>query len=145
MGNCKDNDFSICSKGDTAELKKIRDVVYNRAIDFGFADDLASKITLAVDEACSNLVRHAYRNDATKEICVKIETENSNFIVKIFDEGSPFNPIEVSSPNMDEYFKELKRGGLGIHIIKLIMDEISYVPSNDQIHMNMLCLKKALH
>lgn len=135
----------LCASGDNSELERIRDFVSRKASDFGFDDATTQKITLAVDEACSNVIRHSYKFDTEKQICISIGSIGEEFIIKIFDEGGEFNPLKVESPDMSEYLKNFKKGGLGIHIIKLIMDEIQYTPNVGDPARNMLCLKKYLH
>ena len=132
----------ICACGDFSELHKIRNFVYSKAQVFGFDDNDASKIALAVDEACTNLIKHSFNLDKTKEFCVSVEPSSFNFTVKIHDKGQPFNPMEVDKLDMNEYFKNYKKGGLGIQIIRAVMDEIRYVPSGEEGRENELILTK---
>src|SRR3989339_1556417 len=99
----------ICACGDFSELHKIRNFVYSKAQVFGFDDNDASKIALAVDEACTNLIKHSFNLDKTKEFCVSVEPSSFNFTVKIHDKGQPFNPMEVDKLDMNEYFKNYKK------------------------------------
>jgi serine/threonine-protein kinase RsbW len=131
----------ICAISDYSELYKIREFITDKALRFGFSEEDAAKIVLAVDEACSNLVRHAYKFDKNQNICVHIETNLNQFIVNILDNGTPFNPLEVPEPDMKEYFIALKRGGLGIQLMRKVMDEIDYQPMNPQNNVNTLKLK----
>lgn len=135
---------NICTSGDFSELEKIRDFVASEAVRFGFSGEDSQRIALAVDEACTNLINHAFKRDPLRKICVEIEPAPNQFVVNILDDGSPFNPLEVPQPDMKEYFKNFKRGGLGIQIIRLVMDEISYTPQNDKMKKNVLQLKKVL-
>ena len=134
----------ICASGDTAELAKIRAFVEERALKFGFSEADVMKITLAVDEACSNLVRHAYHHDKNEQFCVRVETKGDQFIVSILDNGPTFNPLNVASPDMKEYFKKLKPGGLGVQIMRMVMDELSYIPASQTQPQNALRLAKNL-
>ncbi len=140
----KYNNNNFLALSDTSQLEKIREFVTIRAIDFGFDELNSGQIALAVDEACTNLIKYSYKFDPNKTIKIQIETQNNQFIVNILDNGQPFNPIDVSSPNMENHLKNYKRGGLGIHIIKNIMDEISYSPASDNVSENILKLKKKL-
>ncbi len=135
----------IYTIGDDAELIKIRDFVQDKAIGFGFDEMEAQKIALAVDEACTNLIKHAYKLDPTKNIYVEIDTASNKFTVNIYDEGSPFNPMDAPTPDMKEYFSKYKHGGLGIHIMRLVMDEIAYFPAKTGNTKNLLKLTKILH
>ena len=132
----------ICVSSDFGELTHIRDFVIHKALEFGFLEDEAFRISLAVDEACSNLIRHAFKMDASQRICVLIQTDSNEFIVDIQDMGFPFNTLDVAPQEMMEYFKQFKKGGLGIHIMRSVMDGISYQPSQDKAVPNTLRLKK---
>jgi serine/threonine-protein kinase RsbW len=140
------NKKSITSVSDFAELERIRDFVRCSAMKFGFAEDEAQKISLAVDEAVSNLIKHAFHLDSEKQIKIEVESRNNWFTVNILDDGKPFNPLEVDTPNMIEYLKNYEKGGLGIHIMKLVMDKIDYVPSHARgDSRNILRLSKQLN
>jgi serine/threonine-protein kinase RsbW len=138
-------DNTICTAVDPVELSRIRDFVKSKAEVFGFGDGDCNRIVLAVDEACSNLIEHAYKKDSTKLLCVEIDSLDKDFIIKILDNAIPFDPLKVKQPDMEVYFKTLKRGGLGIKIMRLVMDEILYYPSNEQNQVNTLILKKHLN
>ncbi len=131
----------LCIPGELIKLAEIRGFVQSRAVQFGFDEDQVYKITLAVDEACSNLIRHSFKLSETNNICVEIQYETDKFIILISDNGTPFNPINHNPPNMNEYFKTFQRGGLGIHIIKSVMDDINYSVQSDK---NTLKLTKYL-
>jgi serine/threonine-protein kinase RsbW len=135
---------TICISSDTAELSKVREFILQNAIAFGFSDEQSYKISLAVDEACSNLIRHAFKLDAKNNIYIEIEISTGIFSVKILDNGIPFDPLTVESPDMKEYFKQFKHGGLGIYIMRSVMDEIKYFPSSNNNSCNILKLTKLL-
>lgn len=135
---------SICTSGSSQELERIRDFIDYWATEFGFNKIDTNKIILAVDEACSNLIKYAFQNKIENEICIKIETKKPDFIINIADDAPPFDLTERPDLNMNEYFNVMKRGGLGIHIIKNVMDEISYKPSGNKRNKNILKLKKQL-
>mgnify|MGYP000905311068 CR=1 FL=1 len=134
----------ICISSDFAELIKIRDFISDKANNFGFSDDQINKIVMAVDEACTNLIKHSNKFDKAKNICIQVETDNKLFIVNILDDGIPFNPINYPSPDINDYLQKPKSGGLGIFIIKRVMDNISYIPSNKKTPHNILRLTKYL-
>ena len=86
----------------------------------------ASKIALAVDEACTNVIKHAYRFDASKRITVTITPGNGIFEVSIIDTGKQFNPDAIETPDMKEYLTHFKKGGLGVYLMKTLMDKVEY-------------------
>ena len=134
----------LCANSDLVELFRIRKFVNEKAELFGFSDQDASQIGLAVDEACTNIIKHSFNFDKNKNLFVKIEPNRDFFIINISDDGKPFNPLSIPDVDMKEYIKQFKRGGLGIHIIRKVMDEIEYFPSKGNNTMNILKLKKSL-
>lgn len=142
----KDCENCLFTISDSSELEKVRNFVSKGATKFGFDKKISYNISLAVDEACSNLIKYAVTYGGESEIQVRlISSEKNIFIVAISDDTKPFNPLSIQSPDMAEYFKKLKKGGLGIHIMKLVMDEIEYIPKSQYQERNILMLKKALN
>ena len=110
----------------TEELIAVREFVSQAAQKFGFNDEEVSKIALAVDEACTNVIKHAYKFDPSKKITVTVRGENSELEVCIRDSGLRFNPSELRSPDMKEYLSHYRRGGLGVYLMKSLMDKVEY-------------------
>ena len=134
-----------CAINDPADLNKIRSFIEIKAKNFGFSEDDVNKIILAVDEACTNLIRHSFKQDKNKEFCVYVETDFNKFIINIQDNGTTFNPLEVPIKNMKEHLQTFQRGGLGVFIMRTVMDDIIYSPSNDKQPLNNLKLVKHLN
>jgi len=110
----------------TDRLIAVREFVSDAARDFGFNDEDVSKIALAVDEACTNIIKHAYKFDPNKNITVTVQGGNGTFQVVIHDNGIQFNPNEIHSPDMKEYMRNYRRGGLGVYLMKSLMDKVEY-------------------
>ena len=117
---------SIQVESRTERLIAVRDFVSEAARDFGFGDEDISKIALAVDEACTNVIKHAYRSDPTKIIHVNVQAGDGTFEVAIQDDGIRFNPTQVQPLDMKEYLTHYRRGGLGVHLMKSLMDRVEY-------------------
>jgi serine/threonine-protein kinase RsbW len=118
----------------TELLSEIREFVSKAARGFGFNDTDVGKIELAIDEACTNVIKHAYgyNPDGIIEIAVtgrSDEGQSPRFIVEIIDSGIPFDSSKYSTPDMKEYFRKLRHGGLGIVLMKKLMDEVEYLHS----------------
>ena len=115
---------------DFSNLGELREFIISETKKNGCNSDNAYFISLAVDEACTNLIRYAYKFDKSKRIEIILKPGKDKFTVIIRDTGKPFNPLEVPPPDMQSYFDEFKRGGLGIFIINKAMDEVRYNPGN---------------
>ncbi len=113
-------------KSRTERLIDVRKFVSNAAKQFGFDEEQVSKIALAVDEACTNVIKHAYRFDPNGTLTVKVHSENREFEVVITDHGKAFNPKSIKLPDMKEYLSHYEHGGLGVYLMKSLMDEVEY-------------------
>ncbi len=110
----------------TERLSAVRDFVSAAARECGFPDDEVSKIALAVDEACTNIIKHAYRYDPNKKITVTVKPKTRGLEIAIADTGTGFDPTRVQTPDMKEYLSHYRHGGLGVYLMKSLMDKVEY-------------------
>ncbi len=113
-------------KSTTGALADVREFVFERASGFGFGDKEVSEITLAVDEACTNVIKHAYKGNPNTEFEVSILANDREFQVVVRDWGASFKPDEVPVPNIKDRFKKHRAGGLGIFLMRKLMDTVEY-------------------
>jgi len=121
----KEYQLRIPSQTDNLEL--IRFFVGKVAEKVGFDDEDIGKIELACDEACTNVIKHAYgerKDPQSLDIAIKLDYQKLTLIVT--DHGKGFDPLAIRIPDMKEYLAELKVGGLGIYLMKTLMDEVDY-------------------
>lgn len=118
------NIFTLNIPSRTDNLEIIREFIIGIAKKFGFDDEGISEIELAVDEACANVIKHAYNYDENKKIDITVETNLSKLTITISDQGRGFDPGKLESP--EQRLQKHARGGLGIALIKKVMDEVSF-------------------
>jgi serine/threonine-protein kinase RsbW len=122
----------------TEALSGVRQLVEQEAMRFGFDMETAFRLALAVDEACTNIIKHSYEGNPAQTFDIEIATVGDRFIVNLTDHGKHFDPCSLPKIDMKHYFEQMRRGGLGVHIIHLVMDDVKYnVTSNqlNQLHM----------
>lgn len=110
----------------TNHLELIREFVTNIARGVGFDDEKINQIELAVDEACTNVVKHAYKGDDRKPLEVRVHTDKKKFTIIISDKGRGFSPQKIKTPDMKKYLSEMRVGGLGIYLMQTLMDEVDF-------------------
>jgi serine/threonine-protein kinase RsbW len=88
----------------------------------------AYQCKLAVDEACSNIIRHAYGGDSTGVFDVFIRIDDGVFEIHLTDYGEPYDPQDIPSPTMGNTIEDAQPGGLGLYLIRSVMDEVCYTP-----------------
>lgn len=121
------NKFSeLRVKSKTENLSDIRDFVSEKALSAGIPTATVENIMLAVDEACTNIIKHAYKSSPEGEIILNIDYNEKKFTITIIDYGKSFEPDRVPLPNLQKYYREHKVGGLGIYLMKSLMDDVKY-------------------
>lgn len=111
-----------------SNLKGIREFVRNILKDQHVPEIEMSAIVLALDEMCSNLMIHAHHcnPDHLLELHIDIP-EHGKFIFEIIDDGSVFDINEFHEPELDNLIHQKRKGGLGIRLVKAIMDNVEYL------------------
>ncbi len=107
-------------------LDEIRELVARVASDGGFSDKLIYSLQLAADEAASNIIEHAYEgiSDATLEITC--DMQGDTIVITMRDSGKPFDPSKVKQPNLKADLSDRQIGGLGVYLMRKLMDDVSY-------------------
>lgn len=113
-------------KSSTDNLSSIRDFVKSAAQQVGFSKDISGNIILAVDEAVTNVIKHAYKYSDEGKILVSISFIKNKFSVSISDKGTHFNSKLIRDPDLEEYYKQKRVGGLGMFLMKKLMDDVKY-------------------
>ncbi|MCK5243378.1 SpoIIE family protein phosphatase [bacterium] len=114
-------------------LGDIRDFITQASTEAGFSQHEINNIKLAVDEACSNVVRHAYKGMESGKIRLEVLRRDGEVEIVIQDQGKSFEWKKSRTPNLNRYVEIGKRGGLGIWFIRKLMDEAEY-KSNRQVN-----------
>ncbi len=118
--------FNIRFPSKTDNLEVIRDFVNRLALKGGFSREISDQIALAVDEACTNVIKHAHKFDARRMIDVTVHIDEEKMEIIISDKGKGFDPSRLTKPDLRKYIHEAKMGGLGIHLMRTLMDEVNY-------------------
>ena len=124
---------------ETSFLGLVRDVTRKMAEDAGFDEATASQIALAVDEAVTNVLEHAYHGALGRPVELCFLDEASEFRVEVRDAGDHVDPREVPEVDLRQYATERRTGGLGVHLMGKIMDSVVFERSGER---NVCCLVK---
>ena len=126
-------------KNDLSELDRLCQNCESVGESFGMSKKLIFEMNLALDELFTNIISYGFKDDKEHIIKVEIKAENNEILMRIEDDGIPFDPVLVEEPELEWRIEECKIGGLGIHLIKKLMDEVRYERVND---VNVIYLKK---
>ncbi len=113
-------------------LDEIRDFVGDIARSAGFDEKDVYNIQLATDEAASNIIEHAYDGVTDGVLDLSCGMEKDAIRIVLIDYGDPFDPSVIPLPDLKADLSERKIGGLGIFLMRKLMDEIHYEPRKDK-------------
>jgi len=113
-------------------LDEIRDFVGDIARAGGFSDKDIYNIQLATDEAASNIIEHAYENMSDGILELSCGMQGDAIKIVLIDHGESFDPSEIPMPDLKADLSDRKIGGLGIFLMRKLMDEVHYEPSPDR-------------
>lgn len=100
-------------------------------------EETSEMLVLAVDEACANILRHAYKGSCQGNVSLTMETSKDGLEIQIRDHGKPCNPEKIRSRELEDF----RPGGLGVFLIQQAFDSVEYRPQADG---TLLVLKKGI-
>ena len=134
-------EYSFELKSSLSELDTLCQNVEMYGKKIGLSKKFIFEINLALDELFTNIISYGYEDNREHIIKITITPNKDEICLCIEDDGVPFNPSEFESADIACSVENCRIGGLGIHIIKKLMDEICYQRCGSR---NLLTLKKKL-
>lgn len=123
----RNSTYTMSVQASTKHLAEVRNFVAKHAKEFGFKKQDVADIRLAVDEAYTNIIKHSYKNDEEKSVDIELGYDGEQFWISLLDTGEAFDPSNYTKPDVRKKIKEKKRGGVGVFLIKKLMDEVEYL------------------
>ena len=107
-------------------LDHVRNFVGRAAEECGLNTGAIYAVQLAVDEACSNIIEHAFGGECSEDIQCVCEMGSTSLTVTLRDCGKPFDPSQVPDPDLDAKLEDRSEGGLGLYFMRQLMDDVSF-------------------
>lgn len=117
---------TVTFPGRYESLANISEFVVQAAQDAGLDPNAVYAVELAVDEACSNIIDHAYGGENIGVMHCSVVVESGKLTVILRDQGRPFDPDSVPEPILNVPLEDLKKGGAGLFLIHKMMDDVHY-------------------
>jgi len=118
--------FELTVTSQAENLARIADFVREAAQAAGLDMRQTFQVRLAVDEACTNIMEHAYGPDRIGPIACTCQVCGDDFVVTLNDQGQPFDPAQVPVPDVEAALKDRPLGGLGIFLMRKLMDAVTF-------------------
>lgn len=116
---------------DLSQVATVRNFVASTGRDLGLSEPVVWDLQLAVDEACTNVIKHAYRGQGGK-IEITIEPVKCGIRVVVRDWGAPFDPQAVPAPDLTLPLEQRPLGGLGLYLMRELMDQVEFAFDREQ-------------
>jgi len=112
--------------GKFSSLEKISQFIEEEAQNTSLDETAVYEVQLAVDEACSNIIEHAYKENEDGEIICSCTISSDAFTVILQDQAEPFEPDEIKNLEIGAPLEELGNRGAGVFLMKKLMDEVEF-------------------
>lgn len=107
-------------------LEQISKFIEQAGLEAGLGETAICRCQLAVDEACTNIIEHAYEGEDRGSIDICCEPEAGELTITIEDQGKPFDPNSVPEPQLNTNLENMQVGGLGLYFMRQVMDAVEF-------------------
>ena len=126
-------------QNELAELERLAEFLSQFGTEHNLSEDLSFELNLALEEIFCNIVKHGYQDEACHQITVSLALSEGTVSLSVADDAPAFNPLEAPEPILDRPLEDRPIGGLGIHIVRRVMEDVEYRREGDR---NILLMKK---
>lgn len=120
------SDLSIRLKNSFGEIKRLKEVLHEYCEFRELPSNVVFALTLSLDEIVTNVISYGYDDRGEHHIDVALRSGQGVIEVSVVDDGKPFNPLEIRTPDLNRPIDERPVGGLGIYLVKTYMSELEY-------------------
>lgn len=120
------SDLSIRLKNSFGEIKRLKEALHEYCEFRELPSNVVFALTLSLDEIVTNVISYGYDDCGEHHIDVALRSGQGVIEVSVVDDGKPFNPLEIRTPDLNRPIDERPVGGLGIYLVKTYMSELEY-------------------
>jgi len=135
------NKMLITLRNNLSEIEKLANAVMQFGRKNNFSDKVIFEINLALEEVVNNIISYAYRDKNEHQIYIHMKLEGTDLVLKVEDDGIPFNPLEVTEPDIKKPLEERQPGGLGLFFVRKLIDTLEYRRDKDK---NIFIIRKKI-
>lgn len=135
------NEISVVLKNEIEEIERLSEIVSDFGGEHNFSEEFMYAVNLALDEILTNTISYGYLDEETHEITVNLRAQVDALSVEVIDDARAFDPLAAPLADVDLPLEQREVGGLGIHLARTLMDEMTYRREQDK---NVLIMKKRI-
>lgn len=130
---------TVILQNEIAEVQRLKDTLIECGKDHHISDEVIQEVNLALEEAVSNIIFYGYEDAEEHQIEVQIDLQDDLLVLELRDDAKPFNLLDAPDPDLEASFDDREIGGMGIHLVRTLMDELDYRREQGK---NVLLMKK---
>jgi serine/threonine-protein kinase RsbW len=130
-----DPDFSRTLSNGMAGFSALLDAIESHLVDRGAPETAIAPVLIATDEVVSNILNHGGEAGSSPSVQVTVHVGEGRVAVQIVDDGAAFDPLARDAPDTDLPLEDRAIGGLGIHLVRTLMDAVDYDRSAGRNHL----------
>lgn len=127
----------LTARNDLSELGRLNEFLSRFWAENRLPENLELDTGVALEEVFANVVMHGYNDGAPHEILVRVAVENGEVVLMVEDDGIAFNPLEAPPADTSLPVGQRSIGGLGIHLVRSLMNEVEYARQNGRNRLEM--------
>jgi len=124
-------------RNDLQEIERMTQEVAAWRQQQALSEEVEFQIDLVLDEIVSNVIRHGLKDHEPHIIVVNLSCNGDDLTLEVEDDGVPFNPLKAPPPDITKPIEERRIGGLGIHLVRTIMNTLEYERRGEKNHLLM--------
>ncbi|HXR86489.1 MAG TPA: ATP-binding protein [Stellaceae bacterium] len=122
---------------DLAELSRVAEGVEEFCAKLAIPAGNAFKLNVAIEELLTNTISYGYDDTGRHEIGIDIKRERETIVVELSDDARPFDPLNAPPPDLESAIEDRRIGGLGVHLVKTLMDDVAYAYRDGHNHITL--------
>jgi anti-sigma regulatory factor (Ser/Thr protein kinase) len=124
--------LSITCPNRLAEIGKAAELIEAFGAAHGLSPEVVFNLTLALDEVVTNIISYAYDDEAEHQIGIRVALDADGVSLQVEDDGRAFNPLDAPKPDVGLDIDQRPIGGLGVHLVRSLMDALEYRREGDR-------------
>jgi anti-sigma regulatory factor (Ser/Thr protein kinase) len=119
-------EFSLTMAANWVELERLNDAINQFALDQRWTNESLFQVKLVMEELVTNVINHGLGNNLTPQIDMHCTQNGTDLTINMSDTGSAFDPLQKAPPDLNVDIDQRAIGGLGVYLVRELMDEIQY-------------------
>ena len=132
-----DERLNLRIANDLAELTRVAESIDEFCANQTIPAGNAFKLNIALEELLTNTISYGYTDEQRHEIAIDIAREGDTIVLEVSDDARPYDPLNAPPPDLDSAIEDRRVGGLGVHLVKTLMDEVRYAYRDGRNHITL--------